>query len=116
MGVGEAVGPIASGILAESYGFRMSNDLLGITMTVFTVLFFCFNGNLRLFIPDTQVDQTDIDDNYQKYKDIESAGPRSSTLETDAGTTLHSEPAEQLRHIPQPPLRSNRNTSLRLEI
>ena len=53
MGVGEAVGPIASGILAESYGFRMSNDLLGITMTVFTVLFFCFNGNLRLFIPDT---------------------------------------------------------------
>ena len=51
MGVGEALGPIASGILAESYGFRMSNDLLGITMTVFAILFFCFNGNLRLFIP-----------------------------------------------------------------
>ena len=120
MGVGEALGPIASGILVESYGFRMSTDLVGIAIALFTILFFFFNGNISLCLPLTVEDEADCDDNFTKYKDFDSAGPRTSfTLETDIGTTLHSEPAEQIRHIhqiPKLPLGGNRDNSLRLEI
>ena len=120
MGIGEALGPIASGILAESYGFRMSNDLLGILMTVFTLLYFCSNGNYRLCVPlAEEEDCSDSDDHYMKYDDYKQRpGPRTVvTLETDVSSTLPTEPNEQLRHMP--PLRINghhRNTSLRLEI
>ena len=120
MGVGEALGPIASGILVESYGFRTSTDLVAVTIAIFTILFFFFNGNIDLCLPLAEDEETDCDDNYIKYKDFESAGPRtSSTLETDIGTTLHSEPGDQIRNIhqiPKLPLVSNRDNSLRLEI
>ena len=51
IGVGEASGPIASGMLVASFGFRSSNDLIGSIILTFTVLFFLVNGNFSLCLP-----------------------------------------------------------------
>ena len=51
IGVGEASGPIASGMLVATYGFRSSNDLIGSIILTFTVLFFLVNGNFSLCLP-----------------------------------------------------------------
>ena len=94
IGVGEASGPIASGMLVATYGFRSSNDLIGSIILTFTVLFFIFNGNFSLCLPPRISSPEDADDHFAKYKDFESAGPASSTLETDVGTQAHSEAQE----------------------
>ena len=91
MGIGEAVGPITAGMLVEIYGFRNSNDLIASTILTFTLLFFIVNGNLSLLVPltvkNTREDQ--YDDHYMKYKEVESAGPTASTLETEQDAPLH---------------------------
>ena len=48
--------------------FRMTFDLNGIGMAVFTVLYFCLNGNIRTGLPLNQEAESDSDDNFVKYK------------------------------------------------
>ena len=95
IGVGEAVAPIAAGMLVAAFGFRKSNDLVGSTALTFTLLFFIFNGNFGLLVPGKPTSTEEADDNFFKYRDFESAGPASSTrstmVETDVGTQMHSE-------------------------
>ena len=90
--VGFALGPIVSGLLVNFYGFRKTFDLKGIGMTIFTVLYICLKGNISPAPPSNQ--DIDTDDNFVKYKQCETTGPRSSALDTDAGTTVYSEFAE----------------------
>ena len=44
LGVGEAIGPIVASLLSAGIGFRTSCDALALTLLLYTVLFFCFNG------------------------------------------------------------------------
>ena len=66
--VGFALGPIVYGLLVNFYGFRMTFDLNGIGMTVFTGLYFCLNGNILAASPPNQELEIDFDDNFVKYK------------------------------------------------
>ena len=66
--VGFALGPIVYGLLVNFYGFRMTFDLNGIGMTVFTVLYFCFNGNNLAALTPNQESEINSDDNFVKFK------------------------------------------------
>ena len=66
--VGFALGPILSGLLVNFYSFRLTYDLNVIGMTVFTVLYFCFNGNNLAALTPNQESEIDSDDNFVKYK------------------------------------------------
>ena len=66
--VGFAFGSVMCGLLVNFYGFRMTFDLNGIGMAVFTVLYFCLNGNIRTGLPLNQEAESDSDDNFVKYK------------------------------------------------
>merc|ERR1712029_861526 len=39
LGIGEVLGPVASGILVESYGFRSANDLTASLVFIFCLIF-----------------------------------------------------------------------------
>lgn len=87
IGIGEALGPITSGMLVATLGFRKSNDVVGTLFIIFTLLFFVVNGNFSLLVPSSSATPEDADDNFFKYKDFESAGPASSTRSTMVETT-----------------------------
>ena len=49
LGIGEALGPAIASLLVASMGFRSSCDVLAMTILVYTLLFFLFNGRQDIF-------------------------------------------------------------------
>ena len=49
VGIGEAIGPISASFLISTLGFRSSCDLLALTVLVYTLFFFLFNGRSDIF-------------------------------------------------------------------
>ena len=45
LGIGEAVGPISSGLLVEALGFRSSQDVLASVMLTYALIYFAVSVN-----------------------------------------------------------------------
>lgn len=59
LGIGEAIGPIVSSLLVQGVGFRSAADILALTIFVYTLFFFIFNGRSDMFTPeDTSEDSS----------------------------------------------------------
>ena len=54
LGIGEAVGPIISSMLVASVGFRSAADYLALTIFVYTLFYFIFNGRSEMLYRDKQ--------------------------------------------------------------
>ena len=69
IGIGEAIGPIASGILAEHLGFRHAMDLAATFKLVFTIIYMVCNVRIGPCINKRPVD--DELDEYIRCQDPE---------------------------------------------
>ena len=69
IGIGEAIGPIASGILAEHLGFRRAMDLAATFILVFTIIYMVCNVRIGPCINKRPVD--DELDEYIRCQDPE---------------------------------------------
>ena len=47
LGLGQTIGPVLSAVLYEAYGFRSTQDIVGLTAVVFGILYFVFGGGLE---------------------------------------------------------------------
>ena len=80
MGLGEAIGPITSGMLVESYGFRHSNDMVGTILFLLFAIFFIVNGHFKLCMPtQCMAEDSDDDDSYKRIDKTETIGCTGST-------------------------------------
>ena len=72
LGIGEAAGPISAGILVETFGFRSSCDVLGFVMLTYTLVYFTFNGNFSLLLPEKspKTEETKVIYGCEKTTDI----------------------------------------------
>ena len=52
LGIGEAIGPIISSVLVASMGFRTACDVLALTIFVYTLFYFIFNGGHEMLYRD----------------------------------------------------------------
>ena len=57
LGIGEAIGPIISSVLVAAIGFRTACDVLALTIFVYTLFFFIFNGRHEMLFKDTKPDE-----------------------------------------------------------
>ena len=62
LGIGETAGPLLASVLVPSMGFRSACDGLALTLLVYTLLFFIFNGASDIFLGQgTEYVSTDAD-------------------------------------------------------
>ena len=70
IGIGEAIGPIASGALTESVGFRHALDLAATFVLAFTVIYMVFNVRIGHCLKKNTKKEEELDE-YIRYQDPE---------------------------------------------
>ena len=48
-GIGEAIGPMLSSVLYDTYGFREAADIFAFMILIFGIVYFAFVGHIRMF-------------------------------------------------------------------
>ena len=71
--IGDAIGPIVSSYLTDTFSFQYSQEIYGGILAVFFILYFLFCGNFVMFSPDPielQDDEEESEDKILMHDDL----------------------------------------------
>jgi len=66
LGIGEAMGPIIASFLVQKLGFRSACDVLALSVLVYTILYFIFNGRSKIFQRSESSEKIGVEDTESK--------------------------------------------------
>lgn len=70
MGLGECIGPVFSGVINKKMGFTLSQEVLGVVIGLFTVIYFISCLEKNFFMPITEISQNEKAERAAKYQDF----------------------------------------------